>query len=424
VAPTVNSNRMLLIWSLLSTMLMCGSCVSVLEPVQIPMVDYSPLLATNRTFSVQQQRMITGVYVVQIGNEYFGDTVAVRMNGSQLAIYTVRGVSFFALRCGMAADSAILLGMWRAVQGPETGAVSLGIGASQGGKELQREQGSGVGLELRGTYQRGANESPLHIRKVRNNLGRLRGFQILAHRGGGRNSERLGRSENSIPMIMLASALGATGIEIDVMLTKDNVPVLFHDPTFTARTVPSAYVQGSISEYTFNELRTVARLYYGERIPTLQEGLRAVIDSTPLQFVWLDIKDPRSIPQIITLQEELMTYAKGKQRDVEIVLGIPDIATAEAYMQSENKFTTPVLCELDVSTTRMVKAAYWAPRFTAGVLVDDVKMMQKEGRSCFVWTLDDPTFIGRFIEEGEYDGILTNYPTLLAALFYTKSKAQ
>jgi glycerophosphoryl diester phosphodiesterase len=45
-------------------------------------------------------------------------------------------------------------------------------------------------------------------------------FQILAHRGGGRNSDYLGVSENSIEMIDIAERFGSTGIEIDARLQK------------------------------------------------------------------------------------------------------------------------------------------------------------------------------------------------------------
>ncbi len=51
-------------------------------------------------------------------------------------------------------------------------------------------------------------------------------FDILAHRGGGRNSDYLGVSENSIEMINIAERFGTTGVEIDARLSKDGVPFI------------------------------------------------------------------------------------------------------------------------------------------------------------------------------------------------------
>lgn len=397
-------------------------CVSELEPVIAPEIDYTTILAETQRLSADQSKVMNGVYVVELMNSRFGDTVAVRVSEGILSIYTVRGVAYFAMQGGTQADSVKFLGYWRGVQGPETGISELYVSAGKGGQEIVNSKGSGVGIVLEGTIEMGSNKSAIRLRKVRPTLGRLRGFQIIAHRGGGRNSERLGYSENSIPMILASTFLGATGIEIDVMSTKDRVPILFHDPTFTARTVPSPYVIGATSDYTLTELYTIARLRNGERIPTLREALRSAIDNTSLEFVWLDIKDAGNVDSIITIQKQMIAYAKLKKRDIEIVFGIPSEDVKNAYMKSEHKGTVPVLCELDLNSTRVTEATIWAPRFTAGVQVDDVKIMQKEGRRCFVWTLDDPAFIQQFIEEGEFDGILTNYPTLLAGIFYTKRK--
>ena len=69
---------------------------------------------------------------------------------------------------------------------------------------------------------------------------------------------------------------------------------------------------------------------------------------------------------------------------------------------------------------RQSDAEVWAPRFTEGTQEALVAEMQKEGREVYVWTLDDDDFILRFLRADVFDGVLTNYPTLLAALFYTR----
>jgi glycerophosphoryl diester phosphodiesterase len=53
-----------------------------------------------------------------------------------------------------------------------------------------------------------------------------------------------------------------------------------------------------------------------------------------------------------------------------------------------------------------------------GIQNNIVNQMHAEGRFCFVWTLDDLRFMRDFIEQGNFDGILTNYPTILSYYHY------
>jgi glycerophosphoryl diester phosphodiesterase len=221
-------------------------------------------------------------------------------------------------------------------------------------------------------------------------------------------------------MMLLASSLGATGIEIDVHATKDGVPIVFHDPTFTARTVPSPYMIGDVNNYSLSQMRIAARLVYGEQIPTLREALSAVIDSTELTLVWLDVKNASVVDSILQIQREMIDYGTRKGRKLQILFGIPSSDILQAYEASPFVGSVPVLCELDPTTARRIKAAVWAPRFTLGTQETIVRELQRDGCDVYVWTLDDAAFIRRYIAADLFDGVLTNYPTLLAWGFYTR----
>jgi glycerophosphoryl diester phosphodiesterase len=62
--------------------------------------------------------------------------------------------------------------------------------------------------------------------------------RIFAHRGGGTLAP-----ENTLEGMQLAQRMGFEGVEFDVMLTRDEVPVLMHDPIF-GRTV---FGEGSVA---------------------------------------------------------------------------------------------------------------------------------------------------------------------------------
>ncbi len=69
---------------------------------------------------------------------------------------------------------------------------------------------------------------------------------IYAHRGASKLAP-----ENTMAAYQLASESGADGIEIDVQLTKDRVPVLIHDENVRRTTNGTGFVQ----EYTLNHIK-------------------------------------------------------------------------------------------------------------------------------------------------------------------------
>lgn len=70
--------------------------------------------------------------------------------------------------------------------------------------------------------------------------------QIIAHRGASNIAP-----ENTMPAFELAYQLGTEGIEIDVHLTKDHIPVLIHDERVERTTNGIGYVK----DFTFRQLK-------------------------------------------------------------------------------------------------------------------------------------------------------------------------
>lgn len=74
-----------------------------------------------------------------------------------------------------------------------------------------------------------------------------REFVAYAHRGASEYCP-----ENTLLSFYTGVYMGANGIETDVQLTKDGVPVLFHDGTIERM----MHKEGSVADYTYAELRT------------------------------------------------------------------------------------------------------------------------------------------------------------------------
>lgn len=395
-------------------------CVSALDPLVYPGIAAEWQSLGIKPLVSKQKDVVTGIYAVEEGNAFFGDTVAVRDEGDRVAIYSARNVVFVNGYVGIRDSVVRMLAAYRSVTGSLVGRLDLLTHGTNGLKDVINGAGQGRDLTFDGTLQANGQSIPVRFSKKGLINTRLRGFSIIAHRGGGRNSERLGFSENSIEMMRFASRLGASAIEIDVQMTKDGIPIIFHDPTFTSRTVQSSYIIGPVENYTLAQMRSATRLVYGEQIPTLREVLQTVIDSTNLTMVWLDVKQTKVIDSILIIAKEMNDYAKGKRNKFEVLFGIPEEAVLNRYLESPFAGTVPVLCELDIDAVRKVNASVWAPRFTAGIQSETVTQMQAEGRRVFVWTLDDEAFVRKYLEADVFDGILTNYPTMLAAIFYTR----
>ncbi|MBQ4558711.1 MAG: glycerophosphodiester phosphodiesterase [Tyzzerella sp.] len=83
--------------------------------------------------------------------------------------------------------------------------------------------------------------------------------------------------ENSLSAMRKAVKAGY-GIEFDVQLTKDDVPVVFHDASLKRM----CGVDGKIWEYTLEELKNMKLAKSNETIPTLEQVLRVVDGKVPL----------------------------------------------------------------------------------------------------------------------------------------------
>lgn len=83
--------------------------------------------------------------------------------------------------------------------------------------------------------------------------------------------------ENSLRAFQKAVEAGF-GIEMDVQLTKDRIPVVFHD--FTLKRVCSR--EGKVCDYTYEELRQFPLYGSDQRIPKFEDVLKLVDGKVPL----------------------------------------------------------------------------------------------------------------------------------------------
>jgi glycerophosphoryl diester phosphodiesterase len=390
-------------------------------------VNPVPPVSGGQPLSNNSKSKLEGIFKVIKGNEVFGDTLVLKWNNlNNLSIFGGRN-GLYAIMEGLKKDSSIYIyGYWRYALNSETGAVNLQLNPADGSNAILSENPSRVpNLKVSGKFGLGNNapDQALELTFIRPFSEKVLkdDFSILAHRSGGRTSDLLSISENSLEMIGFTENFGSTGIEIDVRLTKDNVPVLYHDEDINIRLTQKNPLNGPLVNYTYAEISSFIRLVNGEKIPKLEDALMKVIDSTKLKVVWLDMKSVNNAMTIvIPIQQKMLERAKQKNRDLSIYIGLPESNVINFFKTYPNYQNISSLCELSVEDVNNINAKIWAPRWTLGLQKEDIKNMHNQNRKVFCWTLDSDDFIKKYVNEGDFDGILSNYPTIVAYHHYLR----
>lgn len=122
-----------------------------------------------------------------------------------------------------------------------------------------------------------------------------------AHRGLHDNETEA--PENSMAAFQKAVDAGY-GIEMDVQLTKDRIPVVFHDETLNR----VCGVEGNVRDYTYEELQQFTLCKSNERIPLFADFLKLVDGKVPLI---IEIKIHENANVVCSIADELIKNYKG-----------------------------------------------------------------------------------------------------------------
>jgi glycerophosphoryl diester phosphodiesterase len=224
-------------------------------------------------------------------------------------------------------------------------------------------------------------------------------MKIYAHRGASYDFPEmtLAAYENAVLQ-------GADGFECDLRLTKDSVPILWHDPTMDRCARNSAVV----AESTYEEIKNI----YPD-VMTFAELLNFAIEEK--KSLLLETKHP--VPTGTLIEEVVIANLHNKKKEIEK-------SKISINVMSFSWFALEKVKRLDpkVSLTLLMRQSTpgYAARFTSaqtlGPSVEQLRKkpsialeIKKSGRSLAAWTADSQSDIELCRHLG-VDSLITNRP--------------
>ena len=256
---------------------------------------------------------------------------------------------------------------------------------------------------------------------------------VIAHRGASGLAP-----ENTLAAFRLAIRLGADGVELDVHLSAEGVPMVIHDKRVNRTT----NARGAVSRRTVQELRSLdagtwferrlarrarthamtrrltASSFAGEPLPTLENAL-LLFESAALERIYIELKG--SVASRDLLLDRVLSLVRRSRLQRSVTLLSFDHAIIRRAKEIDGAIRTAATFAASgrrlVSTRSFVRAAEDAR-------VDEVALhfglvnrrrvdaLHERGLSVSVWTVNSKLAMRRVTACG-VDSIMTNFPNRL-----------
>lgn len=240
---------------------------------------------------------------------------------------------------------------------------------------------------------------------------------IIGHRGASASAP-----ENTLAAFRLALENGADGIEFDVRLTADGVPVVIHDDNLQR----TGATRKRVSDLSLAELKQIdvgswfSRSFAAERIPTLEELMKLVDGSSAI--LYLEMKsDPAQLPQLVNA---CCTALKGSSLKNRVIVecfnleGIAKVKKVDPELKTAALFEPqPFARRLLTSGRRMVEQtrAVGAEQIALHYRLASARVVataKNHGLEVAVWTVGEGKWIQRAAKMGIVS-LITNDPATM-----------
>ena len=222
---------------------------------------------------------------------------------------------------------------------------------------------------------------------------------IMAHRGSTKNAP-----ENTMEAINEAIELGADFAEIDVMLTKDNVVVLSHDPNLKRL----SHENVKIKDLTFEELKK-----YKIKSKSLNKefefvDLKTVLENTKGKIkLNIELKPVSNDEQI--LAKEVSKLIQDKSYDV--VVSSLSLKSLKEIEKIDPSISTGLILAVAYGRFHNIPYVDFFCVEQQFATTENIRKIHKNGKRVYVWTTNDISSLNEVLAKG-VDGIITDEVTL------------
>lgn len=238
-------------------------------------------------------------------------------------------------------------------------------------------------------------------------------FVVIGHRGASAYFP-----ENTISAFRAAYEMGAEMIELDILLSKDGVPVAIHDETLDRTTNG----KGLVADYSLEELRKLdAGLWFGEehageQIPTLEEVLEFAKGKIALN---IEIKT-EAVTDVLSggIEEKALSLVKKYGMEDYVLFSSFDYRAISHLKQLDVDISAALLYEKSQSAGRTPSELiqdYEADAFNCSRRQFSKRWAQdteEHNIPVFVYTVNNKRHMEKVIKQGA-SGIFSDKPDLL-----------
>ncbi|MBI4115546.1 MAG: hypothetical protein HY447_03115 [Candidatus Omnitrophica bacterium] len=234
----------------------------------------------------------------------------------------------------------------------------------------------------------------------------------IAHRGASAEAP-----ENTIPAIDLAiRKYKVDMVEVDLRLTQEGIPVVFHDETLERVTNG----RGLVRKHSLQELKQLDVGLAGVKIPTLEE----ILTTFPETKFCLEVKDKG-----VEVVSNILRAIERSPRKAPLLIGSFDGKIANelkrlAPREVEGIFSAPEAIKGYLAFRLGFKKFSFSNRFAFSpceryqIRLDRprwIEFLHRQGIRVCYWTINEIPEMERLLKNGA-DGIITDYPDRLNKL--------
>lgn len=235
---------------------------------------------------------------------------------------------------------------------------------------------------------------------------------ILAHRGASINYP-----ENTLAAFEAARELGAQGLELDLQLTSDGVPVIIHDETIDR----TSNGKGRVKDMSLEDLRAYS---FDNRLPAFREAACPILSLEDF-LDWLEETD---LLANLEFKTTIVPYPGLVEKTLDLIRkrGLQDQVLLSSFNHKDIVKARSLAPEIRggfLTASKLLDPAGYCkkygvqayhPLFTT-IDSKDIKALKEAGIEINVWTVDQEDHIRACIQAG-VDNIITNDPGLALGL--------